>query len=418
MKKLKNKIVITIFTILSLSFLTIITIYNSSNYIKEKNAIQKSLESMNLNHKIEDKQKKEEINHPPEKPEDEDNPRFMDVNIYTVFVEDNEIKQIINHTKDNITPKEIQIKANSIIKKYHEKKLYIGNLFWNQYSYQYDGIEKIVLIDNKNVNQELQSNLILSIIILFILEILAFIISNNISKWIIKPVEISFKKQKQFIADASHELKTPLSVIMASAEAYDRDKQEKWIKNIESESERMNHLIKNLLDLAKLENEDIPKQQEKNNLSKITEKAILPLESLIFEKNLKFQYEIEENILFQCNSEEIKQLIVIIMDNAIKHSKKAGKITLILQREKEKILLKITNQGEEIPKGEEEKIFERFYRVDKARNRNENRYGLGLAIAKKIVEQHQGIIRAYSKDNQTTFEVTFKNNIKIQNNKR
>lgn len=108
------------------------------------------------------------------------------------------------------------------------------------------------------------------------------------------------------------------------------------------------------------------------------------------------------------NANEIKQLIAIIMDNALKHVIKDGNNYVHLKEKKDSIQLDIQNEGETIPDGEEEKIFERFYSVDKAGNRKENRYGLGLAIAKSIVERHKGSIKVFSKDGLTTFEILFK----------
>lgn len=104
----------------------------------------------------------------------------------------------------------------------------------------------------------------------------------------------------------------------------------------------------------------------------------------------------------------IKQLIEILLDNAIKHAEKGSIINVNLLEESNNITILVKNKGEEIPKGEEEKIFERFYRIDKSRNRNDNRYGLGLAIAKNIVTNHNGKISAFSKDGITTFKILFK----------
>ena len=196
---------------------------------------------------------------------------------------------------------------------------------------------------------------------------------------------------------------------MASAESVQvEEKEQKWLNNIKSESERMNKLISSLLDLAKIENEVATKPKEVANLSKLVEMSILSFESLAYEKEVELTYEIEKELTIQCNGEEIKELMSILLDNAIKHSTKKGKINVELKADKNHILLKVTNKGNPIPPGEEEKIFERFYRVDKARNRKENRYGLGLAIAKGIVDNHHGKISASSKDDYTTFTVMLK----------
>lgn len=409
MKKLKTKIFFTIFTILTISMISILVIYNSTNYIREKNSIKDNLSKMiteKRDGEHEPPEKKDDKEAHPDMPEGE-NPRFMDVFMYTVILEDDKINKIISHTKDETTPNEIQTLANTILKKKNKNSLVIGNLYLEKYSYRYQN-NQIIIIDNSEVNEKLRIDLLVSIIVFFLFEGISFVVCNEISKWIIQPVEASFNKQKQFIADASHELKTPLSVIMASADAMESDHDGKWLHNIQSESNRMSDLIKELLDLAKLENEESSVSMEENNLSKLVEMSILPLESLIYEKNLTFHYDIEDHIKFTCNSSEMKQLITILMDNAIKHCKSKGKIHFSCKTDGSNILIEVGNEGDAIPKGEEEKIFERFYRVDQSRNRNENRYGLGLAIAKRIVVNHHGKIKAHSRDGVTTFSVTFK----------
>ena len=246
------------------------------------------------------------------------------------------------------------------------------------------------------------------IFIFMVGELIFFYLAKFLTKKITKPIEETFEKQKRFIVDASHELKTPLSVIMASSEALEENpKEKKWLKNIKSETERMNNLIMRLLDLAATEE---TKEEEKTyeNLSKIIELSVLTFESVAFEKDIEIDYKLEENIRYSLNSISIKQLVEILLDNAIKHSKPKTKISICLEAKKEEVIFTVKNKGKEIPKGEEEKIFERFYRVDKARNRDENRYGLGLAIAKNIVTSHNGEISAKSEDGHTTFKVVLK----------
>lgn len=425
MKKLKSKLFWTIFVILSLFVATLLTIFNYQDYHRSKVVIEQNLMRMNneRNHlplrspdDVASEVDEENNNSSPptdleeQAPPDEEVRRFMDATIYTVLLdENNEIIDLISHTEDGTVEENIKEVATNIIEDNTEDTIHIGNLYTTRYSYHYQPNNQITIIDNGEVNHRLINSLQLSIFLFILLEIVILIISQLLSAWMIKPVKMSFDKQKQFIADASHELKTPLAIIMASAESVQvEEKEQKWLNNIKSESERMNKLISSLLDLAKIENEVATKPKEVANLSKLVEMSILSFESLAYEKEVELTYEIEKELTIQCNGEEIKELMSILLDNAIKHSTKKGKINVELKADKNHILLKVTNKGNPIPPGEEEKIFERFYRVDKARNRKENRYGLGLAIAKGIVDNHHGKISASSKDDYTTFTVMLK----------
>lgn len=250
-------------------------------------------------------------------------------------------------------------------------------------------------------------NLFTSIIVFFIFTFFFFLIAKFLTDWIVKPAEENFEKQKTFIADASHELKTPLSVIVASSDALmQMPKEKKWIKNIQTEANRMNLLINKLLNLAK--SEDISNSSlQTGNLSSVVELTALTFEGRAIEKNIKINLEIEPNIQFVFDEEDIKQLIEILLDNAIKHSYENKSISLTLKLINKNIILEVTNIGAEIPAGDEEKIFERFYRSDASRNTAKNRFGLGLAIAKNIVLKHNGKIMAKSNDSSTKFTVKF-----------
>ena len=169
----------------------------------------------------------------------------------------------------------------------------------------------------------------------------------------------------------------------------------------------MNNLIKNLLDLASSERAETLVKQ-KNNLSKTIELALLTFEGRAFEQHITLKYEIMPQIEWIYDENSLRQLVEILLDNALKHSLPKKEVTLNLSENNNTIELIVTNEGEPIPEGEEEKIFERFYRLDKSRNRKENRYGLGLAIAKNIVINHNGQITAHSENQKTIFKVTFK----------
>lgn len=411
MNKFEQKVFYILILILTIFVITIVGIFNVQSYNREKENIEKNLAKMlqpskvNLinNNELENKRETDLL-------EDIlDSKIFMDSSIYTIIYDNNNlIIEIITHSENGVIDNEIKEYAKELLKNNKTVTYKIGNLYFDNYSYAFKNNNQLVIIDNSIEKSRLISELINAITLIVILEIIVVIASKKLTKWITKPAKEAFEKQKQFIQDASHELKTPIAVILANSEALENDYQEKWINNIKSESERMNTLITSLLDLSKLENTDDEKLYIINNVSKIIANSCLTFESLMFEKNINFQSNIEDDISLKCDPNQIKQLFSIIIDNAIKHSEKNGEIIVNLKNQKNEVILEIINKGKPIPENMKEKIFERFTRVDEARNRNENRYGLGLAIAKKIVINHNGKISANSKDGYTTFKINFK----------
>ena len=424
MKNLKNKVFLVISLILTIFALVILITFNIQSYSREKNIVESSLNRMGDGPENKGPMPKEfsenEIRSIPEimNPITSENNEimekddirkrvFMDAKVYTVIIENNNVSEIINNTEEEFDESKIkQLAENIIVNSEDRKERKIGNLYFEDYFYTFKNINTLTIVDNISVKNDLRKQLITSLVVFVLAEIVIIYVSKKVTNWAIRPALQALSAQKQFIADASHELKTPLAVILASSEALEDDYQEKWVDNIKSEAERMNRLVNNLLELARLENATDKEQFSMINLSKLVEKSTLTFEGLMYEKEIKLETNLQENINFNCNSDEIKQVLAILLDNAIKHSEKNGKVTVSLKKEKN-IILEVTNKGKEIPKEEQEKIFERFYRGDESRNRDDNRYGLGLAIAKGIITKHNGVISASSKDGFTTFKIIF-----------
>ena len=322
--------------------------------------------------------------------------------IYRFVIVDSEVNRESTNATDELRNYAIKISKKRTEEGYYKNYLYkvrkVGN----------NGKE-ITLMENDSTIKRLKANIIFAFGMGIAGIMIVYVIAKKISQTIVEPVEDSFEKQKQFVSDASHELKTPLAVIEANADVLQENNGDnKWIGYIQNEVQSMNKLVNDLLTLAKMETTNNDNYQ-KFDLSKEVQMEVAVFESMIFEKEIVLKTNIEEGIMYNGESEDIKHIVSIILDNAIKHTDKGNEIIVNVEKEKNDVKITIMNQGEPIAEEDREKIFERFYRVDKARNRNEKRYGLGLAIAKEIVEKYKGSINAISKNGYTSFVVKLNN---------
>ena len=257
-----------------------------------------------------------------------------------------------------------------------------------------NGYTLVVFMDNTVVNENARSLFRYTLIFGGIVLVAFFFLSRFLAKKIVAPLEESYQKQRQFISDAGHELKTPVSVVSANAELLSRELGDnQWLQNIQYENERMGLLVGQLLDLARTEN--VTPQMEHIDLSRLVAGEALPFESVAFEKGLVLNSHITSGIIAEGNGAQLKQLTSILLDNAIRHSKPDGEICLTLTRNHGFTELSVINRGDAIPPEHRDRIFERFYRVDTARNGEDKHYGLGLAIAKAIVDAHHGHIEVH-----------------------
>ena len=221
--------------------------------------------------------------------------------------------------------------------------------------------------------------------------VVLFFLARYLAGKIVSPLEESYLSQRQFISDAGHELKTPVAVINANLELLSREiGGNQWLSNIQYENERMSALVIQLLELARAEN--VTPQMESLDLSRLVYGETLPFESVAYEKGLTLNSEISENVCASGNSTQLKQLVSILIDNAVRHSSRGNEVRITLRKEKGHALLSVMNDGEEIPPEQQKHLFERFYRTDEARTGEDGHYGLGLAIARAIVTAHKGTI--------------------------
>lgn len=232
-----------------------------------------------------------------------------------------------------------------------------------------------------------------------------------ISKWLTRPVQKAFEQQKQFVSDASHELKTPLAIIGANAQRLNQEiGDNQWLGHILKENKRMGKLLEELLILARMESTLVDNGQEKFDLSRALTGALLPYESEAYEKGIHFYMDIEEECIVTGQEEHLKQAAIILVDNALHHVCEGGNLWVRLSEKRDRVILEVANTGKEIPEEERKKIFQRFYQSDKAAGRRENRHGLGLAIASAIASRHRGKITVDCQNGITTFSLIIRKN--------
>ena len=242
--------------------------------------------------------------------------------------------------------------------------------------------------------------------------IVFLIISILLARWAVKPVAVAWEQQRQFVADASHELKTPLTVILSNAQMLsgngdDSELREKLTTNILTVSQQMKDLVVKLLNSAQVDQGIGTMEFSVFNLSDTVSNAMLPFDSIFYEQEKELDNDIQENILIQGSPSHLVQVVDILLDNAQKYGSEHGHTWVSLKQQGTKhCLLTVANEGVPLSARECKDIFKRFYRSDAARERTGS-YGLGLSIAEGIVKAHKGKIWAESKDGTNTFFAQF-----------
>ncbi|MDE5984905.1 MAG: HAMP domain-containing histidine kinase, partial [Eubacterium sp.] len=242
----------------------------------------------------------------------------------------------------------------------------------------HDNTKIYLFIDTTMQTNNVLRVLILSALIGFACWIAMLILIILLSKKAIRPVAENIERQKQFVTDAGHEIKTPLAIILSNTEAMELyNGESKWSKNIKEQANRLNGLMQNLLTLAKSDEKSIADIKETVSVSEITEKVTNMFTENAELKNICIEKNIEQDITFLINKELFSRLISILMDNAVKYSKENEKIEVLLNRNEKHIHLEISNTCEDLPQCPANRLFDRFYRADSARTQKNGGYGIG-----------------------------------------
>lgn len=313
-----------------------------------------------------------------------------------------------NTLSDSYTEEEIQSYCEEILSKTKQQGT-IGQLRYIVRETKGGNII-IAFIDHAAAENSGRNLLTISIILGIVGLIVFAFLSYFISGLMVRPVEEAFEKQKQFISDASHELKTPIAVVLSNSELLeDQIGENKQLSYIKKECDQMHHLVTSLLTLTRLEQTPYETIEKVNfSLSDALLERILPLESIAYEKGITINEQIAPDINFYGVKEQLQQVAGILIDNALNHTSEQGIVDVSLYKTTHHVVFKVSNAGEPISEEDRERLFERFYRVDKARNRATGHYGLGLSIAKTIVTNHKGKIRIECENGITSFSVTLR----------
>lgn len=403
-KRLRKNIILVNMLLVGTVILLIFTAVCINSYSSAKTELERSL-NMIAEKSLDDYKR------PPEKfGEKRHDNQPSQLNSFITVSADKE-GNIINVSENNATIDE-DILNNSVSEAISSGKQ-VGEI--GEYNLTYaknELIDRIIIVfaDNSSVYSTLWNTILVCCVLFLASMAVIFLISLALSGIAVNPVKVAWNKQKQFVANASHELKTPLTVILANNNIMMSHKDStvedeiKWLQSTEEEAQHMKKLIDHMLFLAKSDAESSKTELTKVNVSEVIEAASLNLEPIAFEKGILLDCEIEPDIIADSNETMLNQLSHILIDNAVKYSASDGIVNIKLYKRNDKLIFSVNNKGNVISKEELAHIFDRFYRAEKSRTTKG--YGLGLSIAQNITNSTGGKISVESnEDKGTTFSI-------------
>ena len=348
---------------------------------------------------------------PPDKPSPGQPPELENAlanlsNYYVVTISsDGTVEEWSSDRKDLYSDDQIQDMTTMVLDSGKEKGHFGTQFFYNTTQ---AGKRMLIVLDQRLEIMNMQRVLRFSALIASVACVLLCIAAWFLIRYLVRPVQEAFDRQRQFVWDASHELKTPLAVIGANAEVLQGEiGDNEYLDYINWEVKRTNRLIQSLLTLARMDQGKVAADLKEMNLSKTLLSVALPFESSAFEEGRQFEIEVPSDILCRGDGEMIKQLAMILLGNALKYSEKGDRILLRAGRKGRLSWFQVANTGEGIAPDDLDKIFDRFYRADKSHNSEKEGSGLGLAIAQNIVEIHKGKLQVKSEPEGDRYETVF-----------
>ena len=249
--------------------------------------------------------------------------------------------------------------------------------------------QTIVAGDFTYVIEVYKANVKTTLFTLLIILVIVIVLTWLFSFWVFKPINETLYKQRQFISDVSHELKTPVAIISANADVLKNLNETEYVDNIKSQSERMGLLVNDLLTLSSLDEGNLGVKRQQFSASETVLKATLPFDAVAFEKGKFLKFDVEENVIVSGIKEDLLKICEVLIDNAVKYSLNGSEIVVTLKKEGKKATLSVYNRGCEVLSEDSERIFERFYRADGSRARSLGGSGLGLSIAKSLANRNK-----------------------------
>ena len=325
---------------------------------------------------------------------------------YCVYSLDSEFQpHILFHTFSNKSEKDLMKEGRRLAANWKGHKHFLRYAYIYRFKFKQHKRYMILISGSTAFQATLPTIGICSL--LLVGGIMVFVLSGRlVSRWLTKPIEDMISSEKKFISNASHELKTPLAVIRANTQLLQKEisADNKHLEYIHQETERMIVLVNKMLTLVRLDtaqNQTLPKRFR---VDEALYDIIYPMEIVAYEKKIRMTAEIQEEMYIDGIEDRIQNLLSILLNNAISYTPESGEIVIRAYMQAKKFYLKVANSGDPIPEEIRDRLFERFFRADEAREDN-GHYGLGLSIARSIVANHGGRIRVDYEDHKNVFSV-------------